>query len=159
MADLGRRALLRMAGPAIALPMVANVTPAQAKEQRLVTREEIMQAFEFLDGMELRAEDLNQRYQIMIDMLFETNPAALRARLQQLIDLRKDRMVFDAGEKPSLRPLHVRRVGQLQRGAGTDSAGRRRRRQTAGRSVPQAKTETPYPHRRLADGMAFCLMR
>ena len=96
MADLGRRQLLRMAGPAIALPMVANVTAAQAKEQRLVTREEIMQAFRFFDGMELQATDLNLRYQIMIDMLFETNPAALRARLQQLIDLRTGRMVFDA---------------------------------------------------------------
>ena len=96
MAALGRRELLRMAGPAIALPVVANVTVAQAKEQRLVTREEIMQAFRFFDGMELQATDLNLRYQIMIDMLFETNPAALRARLQQLIDLRKDRMVWNA---------------------------------------------------------------
>lgn len=85
--QLDRRKLLRIAAPAVALPMVATAT--EAKEQRLVTREEIMQAFRFYDYMELRADDLNLRYQILIDMLFETNPENLRAKLKQLVDGRK----------------------------------------------------------------------
>jgi hypothetical protein len=93
MTALGRRELLRMAAPAVALPMVASL-PAEAKEMRLVTRDEIMEAFRFFDSMELVAEDLNLRYQILIDMLFETNPDTLRAKLQQLIDNRKDRLVL-----------------------------------------------------------------
>jgi hypothetical protein len=92
MAAMDRRHLLRIAAPAVALPMVA--TGAQAKEMRLVTRDEIMEAFRFFDAMELRAGDLNLRYQILIDMLFETNPETLRAKLQQLIDNRKDHLVL-----------------------------------------------------------------
>jgi hypothetical protein len=92
MMNMDRRHLLRMAAPAVALPMVAM--PLQAKEVRLVTREEIMAAFRFYDFMELQASDLNLRYQILIEMLFETNPETLRARLQELHDSRKDRSVL-----------------------------------------------------------------
>jgi hypothetical protein len=88
---MDRRHLLRIAAPAVALPLAASMP--QAKEMRLVTRDEIMGAFRFYDGMELMAEDLNLRYQILIDMLFETNPEALRARLAQLIDNRSKRSV------------------------------------------------------------------
>ena len=91
--SVDRRYLLRMAAPAVALPMAASV-PALAKEVRLVTRDEIMAAFRFYDMMELRASDLNRRYQILIDMLFETNPENLRAQLQELVDARKDHMVL-----------------------------------------------------------------
>jgi hypothetical protein len=93
MTAMDRRHLLRIAAPAVALPVVATL-PAQAKEQRLVTRAEIANAFRFFDGMELRAEDLNLRYQILIDMLFETNPETLRARLAQLVANRSQRSVL-----------------------------------------------------------------
>jgi hypothetical protein len=92
MRALDRRTLLRIAAPAVALPMVAAATPAE--QARQVTREEINEAFKFIDFMELRAEDLNLRYQILIDMLFETNPENLRSKLQQLADNRKDRLVL-----------------------------------------------------------------
>ena len=127
MAALGRRELLRMAGPAIALPVVANVTVAQAKEQRLVTREEIMEAFRFFDRMELQATDLNLRYQILIDMLFETNPDTLRAKLQQLIDNRKDRMVLvdpDSGQFAPFDPSMYERLTKAN--ADMEQIGRER---------------------------------
>lgn len=93
-ADTGsRRDFFRTAAPAVALPMLAAI-PVDAKDLRLVTRDEIMDAFRFFDRMELRAEDLNLRYQLLIDMLFETNPANLRDKLQALKDLRKDRPVL-----------------------------------------------------------------
>ncbi len=117
MTALGRRELLRMAAPAIALPMVATATVAEAKEQRLVTREEIMEAFRFFDDMELQADDLNLRYQLLIDMLFETNPAHLRDKLQQLIDKRKDRLVIvdvSTGETAPYHPDMFDETGRVQ---------------------------------------------
>jgi hypothetical protein len=92
MNPLDRRTLFRIAAPAVALPMLA--TPLQAKEVRLVTREEIMDAFRFYDHMELSAEDLNLRYHLLIDMLFETNPEHLRETLQVLRDNRRGRSVL-----------------------------------------------------------------
>ncbi len=92
MSKLDRRTLLRVVAPAVAMPMVAG--GAVAREMRLVSREEIHEAFKFIDFMELRAEDLNLRYQILIDMLFETNPENLRSKLQQLVDNRKDRLML-----------------------------------------------------------------
>jgi hypothetical protein len=97
-----RRDFFRVAAPAVALPMLS--APLQAKEVRLVTRDEIMDAFKFYDRMELRAEDLNLRYQILIDMLFETNPETLRARLQQLVDSRKGRMVLVDADTAQVAP-------------------------------------------------------
>lgn len=93
MTDMDRRHLLRVVAPAVALPMVATM-PAGAKEMRLVTQDEIMEAFRFYDGMQLVADDLNLRYQILIDMLFETNPESLRTKLQLLRDNRAKRDVI-----------------------------------------------------------------
>jgi hypothetical protein len=112
---MDRRHLLRIAAPAVALPMAASL-PAAAKEQRLVTRDEIMEAFRFFDAMELQAEDLNLRYQILVDMLFETNPENLRAKLQQLVDNRKERMVLvdrDTGQVAPFDPSMYDELGQV----------------------------------------------
>ncbi len=130
MSALGRRELLRMAAPAVALPMVAAI-PAGAEEVRLVTRDEIMEAFRFYDGMELQAGDLNLRYQILIDMLFETNPEALRIKLQQLVDNRKDRLMlvdpdtaqtapFDPSMYDAIGNLNVQREQELRQEVATD---------------------------------------
>jgi len=100
----------------VALPVVA-ATPALAKEVRLVTRDEIMAAFRFYDNMELNAEDLNLRYQILVDMLFETNPDHLRARLQQLVDARNGKMVLvdrDTGQVAPYDPSMYDELGNLK---------------------------------------------
>jgi hypothetical protein len=110
-----RRDFFRIAAPAVALPMLAS--PLQAKEVRLVTREEIMEAYRFFDRMELHAEDLNLRYQILIDMLFETNPENLRAKLQQLRDNRSKRSVLvdaDSGQTAPYHPDMYDELGRLQ---------------------------------------------
>ncbi len=115
MNPLDRRTLFRIVAPAVAMPMVATVS--QAKEVRLVTREEIIEAFKFFDMMELQAEDLNLRYQILIDMLFETNPDNLRAKLQQLVDNRSQRSVLidpDSVQTALYQPDMFDEQGQLK---------------------------------------------
>lgn len=92
MTDGTRRDFFRTAAPAVALPMVAAMP--QGKEAHLVTQDEIMSAFRLYDRMELAAEDLNLRYQLIIEMLFETNPERLREKLQVLRDKRRERSVL-----------------------------------------------------------------
>jgi hypothetical protein len=126
MTALGRRELLRMAAPAVALPMVA-AAPALTKEMRLVTRDEIMEAFRFFDNMELRAEDLNLRYQILIDMLFETNPETLRAKLNALIEGRRDHMVLVDADTGQVAPYDPSMYEQLAKtNAEIERIGRER---------------------------------
>ncbi len=73
--------------------------PALAQEQRLVSRDEIIDAFKMHDGSLIRAEDFNLRFQVLIDMLFETNPVTLRARLEQLHELKNtNEYLIDAGQ-------------------------------------------------------------
>jgi hypothetical protein len=65
--------------------------------------------------MELAAEDLNLRYQILIDMLFETNPETLRDKLQQLVANRSKRMVLvdpDTGQAAPFDPSMYDELGR-----------------------------------------------
>lgn len=110
-----RRNFLRIVAPAVAMPMVA--TAAQAKEVRLVSQDEIMEAFRLYDHMELAAEDLNLRYQLLIEMLFETNPEKLREKLQVLRDNRKKRDVLvdvNTGQTAPFDPAMYNELGQLK---------------------------------------------
>jgi hypothetical protein len=105
--------------------MVATV--AEAKETRLVTREEIMDAFRFFDGMEIRADHFNLRYQILIDMLFETNPESLRAKLQQLVDLRKGSLVLVDANSGQVAPFDPDMYDELgHKNAQMEQLGRER---------------------------------
>jgi hypothetical protein len=148
-AMMDRRHLLRIAGPAIALPVAASL-PVEAKETRLVTREEIMQAFRFYDGMELQAEDLNLRYQVLIDMLFETNPENLRAKLQQLIDNRKDRCVLVDGYTAETAPYHPDMYDELGHRKRVEVAQQQLKESVTG---PHIKAKAASIKRRIARAM------
>jgi hypothetical protein len=147
---MDRRHLLRIAAPAVALPMVASL-PTQAKEQRLVTRDEIMQAFRFYDGMEMCAEDLNLRYQILIDMLFETNPETLRDKLQLLVANRSKRLVIvdaNTGQAapfdPSMYDELGRKMAAVEGSHRVDISAIQARLQEQLQSVPLPKPKLRY---------------
>jgi len=138
------------------MPMVATAAPA--KEMRLVTREEINEAFKFFDMMELQAADLNLRYQILIDMLFETNPENLRAKLQQLIDNRKDRSVLidpDSVQTALYHPDMYDEQGQLK---GTPQERVVQFRDTGDKSVSHWDSAQLLPKPKLRTRMAMWLM-
>ena len=150
MSALDRRTLLRVVAPAVAMPMLAG--GAAAREARLVSRDEIMEAYRFFDHMELAAEDLNLRYQILIDLLFETNPDNLRSKLQQLRDNRSKRSVLvdaDTGQIAPYDPSMYDADGNLL----SDSPGQERVVQFRDVDAsPQALPPLPPPrwHKRVA---------
>lgn len=79
---VNRRDIFRMAGPALALtavPMAAAVA-----NMNLVTREEILRALRTVDYQLLTSKGMRLRQEIMIDLIFEHDPNALRGKLEEL---------------------------------------------------------------------------
>jgi hypothetical protein len=71
--------------PAVAFPLVTETVT----RDRQVSAEELREAFRFNDGQRLTAEDINLRFGLLIDMLFEPNPARLRYTMHRLVEMRK----------------------------------------------------------------------
>lgn len=82
---VNRRDMFRMAGPALALtavPMAA--VAANPFIGKLVTREEILRALKTVSHQLLTGRGMQLRQEIMIDLIFEHDPEALRAKLEEL---------------------------------------------------------------------------
>ena len=79
--SINRRSMLRLAGPALALPVVGKSVAAD--NSVLVSKKEIVDAFKFSSGI-VRAESFNRRFELLINLFFESDPQKIRGLLNSL---------------------------------------------------------------------------
>lgn len=97
---MDRRTLLqRIVMPAVALPLMDPAALAAGLSSP-VSASELKAGFLFREGQLITAEDINLRFNTIIDMLFESDPDKLRESLTRLSEIRRTATYFilDTGE-------------------------------------------------------------
>ena len=93
-ANAQARVLIRHLNEFIASSLPQLLAPSEHLARIGTTTTEIAKPFHLFDRMQLCAEDLNDRYQLMLDMLFGRDIDNLESRLQKLVDNRYKRCVL-----------------------------------------------------------------